>query len=55
MDATQIAMPVAILVLFVASMLLTELVGRRWAKGLGIVCLIAAFGMSVAEVILLAS
>lgn len=55
MDAKQIVIPVAILVLFVASMLLTEFVGRGWTKGFGVVCLIAAFGMFVVELILLAS
>lgn len=49
MDVTHIVMTVATLFLFVASMILSEL-GRGWAKGLGVVCLVAAFGLLVAEI-----
>lgn len=55
MDVTHIVIPIVILVLFVVSMLLTELVGRRWAKGFGIVCLVGVFGLIVAEIALIAA
>ena len=54
MDIVQIAVPVAILALFVASMLLTEL-GHGRAKGLGVICLVAVFGLLVAEIALIAA
>ena len=54
MDIMQIVVPVAILALFVASMLLTELWHGR-AKGFGIVCLIGVFGLIIAEIALIAA
>lgn len=52
MGIMQIVVPVAILALFVASMLLTEL-GHGRAKGFGIVCLVGVFGLLVAEIALI--